>query len=189
MDLHLVCTIIVEHYRWIVFVVFFQLNLNCVHYMLYTLAGILVLNFPREFPDLISLGRSSVPLYVLLLLIIIVFVSISIKITVTISNLDQQNLQFQSISWNIFQYNLSLCTQRLEFWNLRNNPQSVGGSRHLCENIINSIINEVKEKSFLIFASSSRNWRRENNRALFLTCHSLPKIGNYFRFEHQVNFM
>ena len=166
---------------------FFQLNLNCVHYMLYTLAGILVLNFPREFPDLISLGRSSVPLCVLLLIIIIVFVYI--KITVTITYLDQQNLQFHSISWNIFQHNLSLCTQRLEFWNLRNNPQSVGGSRHLCENIINSIINEVKEKSFLIFASSSRNWRRENNRALFLTCHSLQKIGNYFQFEHQVNFM
>ena len=64
--------------------------------MLYTLAGILVLNFPREFPDLISLGRSSVPLCVLLPIIIIVFVSI--KITATITNLDQQNLQFQSIS-------------------------------------------------------------------------------------------
>ena len=47
--------------------------------MFYTLAGILVLNFPREFPDLISLGRSSVPLYVLLLLLIFIFVYIKIR--------------------------------------------------------------------------------------------------------------
>ena len=46
--------------------------------MFYTLAGILVLNFPREFPDLISLGRSSVPLYVLLLLLIFIFVYIKL---------------------------------------------------------------------------------------------------------------